>query len=283
MATKSFRPTSPAIRQKTVEDFSNLEKDKGPKSLLTNLPDTGGRNNHGHTTSRFKGGGHKRLYRIVEFKRTHVGMQASVIGFYYDPNRSARLALLQYPNGDKSYILAPVGLKKGDKVECGPEADIKPGNALPLANIPVGTTIHCIELKPGRGAQIVRTAGASAMLLGREGKDAQVRMPSGEVRLVSIQCYATIGQVGNIEHETRMIGKAGRTRWLGKRPHNRGTTMNPVDHPHGGGEGKTSGGRHPVSPWGQPTKGYKTRNNKRTDSRIVRGRPRGKMTGGKNA
>jgi len=279
---KSFRPTSPAIRQKTVEDFSNLEKDKGPKKLLSSLPDTGGRNNHGHMTTRHKGGGHKRLYRTVEFKRSHLGISATVVGFYYDPNRSARLALLSYANGDKSYILAPVGLKKGDKVECGPDSDIKPGNALPLANIPAGTTIHAVELKPGRGAQIVRTAGASAMLLGKEGKDAQVRMPSGEVRLISLQCYATVGQVGNTEHETRIIGKAGRSRWLGIRPTNRGTTMNPIDHPHGGGEGRTSGGRHPVSPWGQPTKGYKTRNNKRTDSRIVRGRPRGKMTGGKN-
>jgi large subunit ribosomal protein L2 len=201
-------------------------------------------------------------------------------GLYYDPNRSARLALLNYINGDKSLILAPIGVKKGDKIECGPEADIRPGNALPLANIPVGTTIHAIELKPGRGAQLVRGAGVGAMLLGKEGKDVQVRLPSGEVRLVSQACYATIGQIGNIEHETRVIGKAGRSRWLGIRPSNRGTSMNPVDHPHGGGEGRAKGGRHPVTPWGQPTKGYKTRNNKRTNSRIVRGRPRGKMTGG---
>lgn len=279
---KSFRPTSPSLRQKTVEDFSNLEKGRGPKSLLSSLPDTGGRNNLGRMTTRHKGGGHKRQYRTIEFKRSHLGILGTVVGFYYDPNRSARLALLSYANGDKSYILAPVGLKKGDKVECGPEADIKPGNALPLANIPAGTTVHCVELKPGRGAQIVRTAGAAAVVVSKEGKDASVRLPSGEVRLVSLQCYATIGQVGNTEHDTLVIGKAGRSRWLGIRPTNRGTTMNPVDHPHGGGEGKTSGGRHPVSPWGQPTKGYKTRNNKRTNSRIVRGRPRGKMTGGKN-
>lgn len=277
---KSFRPTTPTLRQKTVEDFSGLEKGKGPKSLLSPLPDTGGRNNHGHMTTRHQGGGHKRLYRKVDFKRKHLGIPATVAGIYYDPNRSSRLALLNYANGDKGYILAPQGVKKGDKVECGPQADIKPGNALPIQNIPVGTTIHCIELQPGAGAQIVRTAGAAAMLLGKEGKDAQIRLPSGEVRLISQNCYATIGQVGNFEHESRVIGKAGRSRWLGIRPSNRGTSMNPVDHPHGGGEGRAKGGRHPVSPWGKPTKGYKTRNNKRTNSRIVRGRPRGKMTGG---
>ena len=278
---KTYRPTSPAIRQKTTEDFSDLEKGQGPKSLLVTLPDTGGRNNFGHMTTRHKGGGHKRLYRIIEFRRSRVGIPATVAGLFYDPNRSARIALLNYANGDKTYILAPVGLKKGDRIECGPDADIKPGNALPISSIPVGTTIHCVEIKPGRGAQLVRTAGVSAMLLGKEGKDAQVRMPSGEVRLISQTCYASIGQIGNIEHDTRIVGKAGRSRWLGIRPTNRGTSMNPVDHPHGGGEGKTSGGRHPVSPWGQPTKGYKTRTNKRTTSRIVRGRPRGKMTGGK--
>jgi large subunit ribosomal protein L2 len=278
---KTFRPTSAAVRQMTVEDFSDLEKGRGPKALLESLGETGGRNNFGHMTARHKGGGHKKLYRKIEFCRSREGVPAVVQGLYYDPNRSARLALLHYVNGEKTYILAPVGLNKGDKVECGPLADIKPGNALPLSAIPVGTTIHCIEMKPGRGAQLVRTAGAAAQLLGKEGKDAQIRMPSGEVRLISQTCYATIGQVGNVEHYTTIIGKAGRSRWLGRRPVNRGTSMNPVDHPHGGGEGKTSGGRHPVSPWGQPTKGYKTRNNKRTNSRIVRGRPRGKMTGGK--
>jgi large subunit ribosomal protein L2 len=277
---KSFRPTSPSNRMKTVADFSELEKTPLPRSLVKTKNFTGGRNNHGHMTMRHQGGGHKRLYRVVEFKRSHVGIPAVVAGLYYDPNRSARLALLNYINGDKSLILAPIGVKKGDKIECGPEADIRPGNALPLANIPVGTTIHAIELKPGRGAQLVRGAGVGAMLLGKEGKDVQVRLPSGEVRLVSQACYATIGQIGNIEHETRVIGKAGRSRWLGIRPSNRGTSMNPVDHPHGGGEGRAKGGRHPVTPWGQPTKGYKTRNNKRTNSRIVRGRPRGKMTGG---
>jgi len=276
---KSFRPTSPAIRQKTVESFDNLEKGKGPKSLLAGaVKELAGRNSKGHATVRHKGGGHKRVYRLVEFKRTHIGIAAKVDGFYYDPNRSARLALLNYANGDKSYILAPVGLKKGDTVECGPQADIKPGNALPLQNIPVGTTLHCIELYPQGGAQLVRTAGVGAMLLGKEGKDAQIRLPSGEVRLISQQCYATIGQVGNIEHEGRIIGKAGRSRWLGVRSANRGVSMNPVDHPHGGGEGRTSGGRHPVTPWGQPTRGYKTRNNKRTDTRIVRRRAKGKKS-----
>jgi large subunit ribosomal protein L2 len=191
------------------------------------------------------------------------------------------LALLNYENGAKGFILAPVGLKKGDKVETGPQADIKPGNALPLLNIPVGSSIHAIELNPGGGAKIVRSAGVAAQLLGREGIYAQVRLPSGEVRLINMNCFATIGQVGNTEHEGVVIGKAGRVRWVGKRPHNRGTTMNPVDHPHGGGEGRTKGGRHPVSPWGQPAKGYKTRNNKRTDSFILKGRPRGKQTGGR--
>lgn len=279
---KTYRPTSPAIRQMTRDDFSDLEKKKLPKGLMGPLPEKAGRNNYGHITTRHKGGGHKRLYREIEFRRSHIGVAAKVEGIYYDPNRSARVALLNYANGAKGLILAPVGLKKGDKVESGPDADIRPGNALPLQNIPVGTTVHCVELKPGRGGQIVRTAGAAAQLLGKEGINAQLRLPSGEVRLVNLACYATIGQVGNVEHETVIIGKAGRSRWLGKRPANRGTTMNPVDHPHGGGEGRTKGGRHPVSPWGQPTKGYKTRNNKRTDARIVRGRPRGKMTGGKS-
>lgn len=273
---KTFRPTSPGLRTKTVTSFDNLEKGSGPKSLLAPLSKKGGRNNQGNITTRHKGGGHKRNYRIIEFKRSHVGVPAKVLGFYYDPNRSARLALLSYANGDKSYILAPVGLKKGDKVECGPEADIKAGNALPLRNIPVGSTIHNLELNPGAGAQLVRSAGMSAMLLGKEGKDAQVRLPSGEVRLISQQCYATIGQVGNIEHEGRQLGKAGRSRWLGVRPANRGTTMNPVDHPHGGGEGRTAGGRHPVTPWGQPTRGFKTRTNKRTNVRILRRRSKGK-------
>jgi len=277
---KSFRPTSPALRQKTVETVSDLEKKRPPKSLLAPLPDTGGRNNHGHMTMRHKGGGHKRLYRQIDFRRKQEGIPAVVEGVYYDPNRSARIALLNYANGYRGFIIAPIGVKKGDKIETGPQSDIRPGNALPIQNIPVGTTLHALELKPGRGAQLVRSAGTSAMLLGKEGKDAQIRLPSGEVRLISQACYATIGQIGNIEHESVVFGKAGRSRWLGIRPANRGTSMNPVDHPHGGGEGRTKGGRHPVTPWGQPTKGYKTRNNKRSDNRIVRGRPRGKMTAG---
>ncbi len=276
---KSFRPTSPSTREKTVADFSNLEKKAPPRSLVTYVGNATGRNNYGHITSRFRGGGHKRKYRIVDFRREHIGVSAVVEGLYYDPNRSARLALLSYANGAKGFILAPIGLKKGDKVETGPDADIRPGNALPLLNIPVGSDIHAIELNPGRGAQLVRSAGTAAQLLGREGIYGQVRLPSGEVRLVNLNCYATMGQVGNTEHEGVVLGKAGRTRWLGSKPVNRGVTMNPVDHPHGGGEGRTSGGRHPVSPWGQPTKGFKTRNNKRTNSYIVKGRPRGKQTG----
>ncbi len=278
---KTFNPTSPAMREKTMANFSELESKAPPRSLVAKKSSQGGRNNYGHITSRFRGGGHKRKYRLVDFRREHIGVPAEVEGLYYDPNRSARLALLNYANGAKGFILAPVGLKKGDKVETGPQADIKPGNALPLLNIPVGSSIHAIELNPGGGAKIVRSAGVAAQLLGREGIYAQVRLPSGEVRLINMNCFATIGQVGNTEHEGVVIGKAGRVRWVGKRPHNRGTTMNPVDHPHGGGEGRTKGGRHPVSPWGQPAKGYKTRNNKRTDSFILKGRPRGKQTGGR--
>jgi len=276
---KSFNPTSPSVREKTVADFSDLESKAPPRGLMTYVGNKQGRNNHGHITSRHRGGGHKRRYRIIDFRREHVGVVATVEGLYYDPNRSARLALLNYANGAKAFILAPIGLKKGEKVETGPEADIRPGNALPLLNIPVGSSIHCVELNPGSGAQLVRSAGTAAQLLGREGIYAQVRLPSGEVRLVNLNCYATIGQVGNTEHEGVVVGKAGRTRWKGKKPVNRGVTMNPVDHPHGGGEGRTSGGRHPVSPWGQPTKGFKTRNNKRTNSLILKGRPRGKQTG----
>lgn len=279
---KSYRPTSPSLRQMTRETFTELSKEKLPKNLKSFIKDHAGRNNYGHITTRHQGSGHKRMYREIEFRRSHIGVPAKVEGVFYDPNRSSRVALLAYANGAKGLIIAPVGVKKGDRIECGPDADIKPGNALPLQNIPVGTTIHCIELKPGRGAQLARSAGAACQLLGKEGKDAQIRIPSGEVRLINLNCYATIGQVGNVEHETRVIGKAGRSRWLGIRPSNRGTSMNPVDHPHGGGEGRAKGGRHPVSPWGQPTKGYKTRNSKRTDSRIVRGRPRGKMTAGKS-
>lgn len=282
MAMKTFRPTSAAIRQKTSPDFSELEKKDPPRSLIAfNGGKQSGRNNYGHITSRFRGGGHKRKYRVVQFRREHIGVIATVEGLYYDPNRSARLALLNYANGAIGFIIAPIGLKKGDKVETGPDADIRPGNALPLLNIPMGSNIHAIELNPGSGAQIARGAGTTAQLLGREGIYAQVRLPSGEVRLINLNCYATLGQVGNTEHDSVVIGKAGKARWKGHKPVNRGVTMNPVDHPHGGGEGRTSGGRHPVSPWGKPTKGFKTRNNKRTDSLILKGRPRGKQTGGR--
>src|SRR5204862_1714398 len=229
----------------------------------------GGRRNSGDTTMRFRGGGHKRKLRLIDFKRDKTGIPATVISIEYDPNRSSRIALLAYADGEKRYILQPDGLKLGAKIVSGPEADILVGNALQLKNIPPGTTIHNLELRPGKGAQMVRSAGGAAQLVAKEGEDALVKLPSGETRKISQDCMATIGQVGNIDHENITIGKAGRSRWLGKRPHNRGVSMNPVDHPHGGGEGKTSGGRHPVTPWGQPTRGYKTRNNKRTDKFIV--------------
>jgi large subunit ribosomal protein L2 len=237
--------------------------------LLEPKKRTGGRRNSGQTTMRFIGGGHKRQLRLIDFKRDKTGIPAVVATIEYDPNRSARIALLNYADGEKRYIVQPDGLKVGQKLLSGPEADILVGNALPLRNIPPGTTIHNIELKPGKGAQMVRSAGGSAQLVAKEGDYALVKLPSGEIRKVAQDCMATIGQVGNTDHENVTIGKAGRSRWLGKRPHNRGVSMNPVDHPHGGGEGKTSGGRHPVTPWGQPTRGYKTRNNKRTDAFIV--------------
>jgi large subunit ribosomal protein L2 len=252
--------------------FSELTADRPEKSLLSPKRKTGGRNSIGHVTSRFIGGGHKRQYRAIDFRREKTDIPARVASIEYDPNRTANIALLHYADGEKRYILSPVGLEVGARIVSGPTADILPGNALPLRGIPIGTTIHNIELKRGRGGQLVRSAGASAQLMAKEGQYAQVRLPSGETRKIFIDCYATIGQVGNIEHENLSIGKAGRTRWLGRRPHNRGVAMNPVDHPMGGGEGKTSGGRHPVSPWGWKTKGFKTRNNKRTDSMIVRRR-----------
>jgi large subunit ribosomal protein L2 len=240
--------------------------------LLRPAKKSGGRNNYGRVTSRHRGGGHKRRYRVIDFKRVKDGVPAKVASIEYDPNRSARIALLHYADGEKSYILAPVGIGVGDTVMSGPQADIRPGNTLALQNIPLGMTIHNIELSPGRGGKLARSAGVSAQLMAREGKYAQVRLASGEMRLVLTACRATIGQVGNVDHENISIGKAGRTRWLGRRPHVRGVAMNPVDHPHGGGEGKTSGGRHPVTPWGVPTKGYKTRRNKRTTQYIVRRR-----------
>src|SRR5256714_10483652 len=269
MPIKQYRPTSPGRRGMSVSTFEEITKTKPEKSLTVSLKKHSGRNNQGKITTRHRGGGAKRAYRLIDFKRNKLGVPAKVAAIEYDPNRTARIALLHYLDGEKRYILAPVGLKVGDRVVAGPEADIKPGNALPLKNIPTGTTIHNIELERGRGGQMVRGAGVGAQLMAKEGDYAQVRLPSGEQRRVHILCMATIGQVGNTDHENISLGKAGRSRWLGKMPHNRGVSMNPVDHPHGGGEGKTSGGRHPVTPWGQPTRGFKTRNNKRTDKVIV--------------
>jgi large subunit ribosomal protein L2 len=272
MPLRSFKPTSPGIRFKTVLDFSDITKKRPEKSLVHGIARSGGRNNEGHETVRFRGGGHKRLYRVIDFKRDKRNVPAKVAAIEYDPNRSARIALLHYADGEKRYILAPLGLTVGQTVIAAEKAEIVPGNALPLANIPVGAMVHNVELKPGRGGQLVRAAGAAAQVMAKEGKYVTLRLPSGEVRLVLASCWATVGQVGNLDHANVSIGKAGRSRWLGRRPHVRGTAMNPVDHPHGGGEGRTKGGRHPVSPWGQPTKGYKTRRNKRTDRFIVKRR-----------
>jgi large subunit ribosomal protein L2 len=276
MPVKSYRPYTPTRRFQTVLSREDITSDTPEKSLTEGLKKSGGRDTRGRTTIRFRGGGHKRTYRIIDFKRNKFGVPAKVASIEYDPNRSARIALLNYVDGEKRYILAPVGLEVGRTVLSGPQADILPGNSLPLENIPAGTTIHNIEMKPGKGGQMVRSAGAAAQLVSREGGIALVKLPSGEVRKVALNCYATIGQVGNVEHENVSLGKAGRTRWLGKRPHNRGVAMNPIDHPHGGGEGRTSGGRHPVTPWGQPTRGFKTRNNKRTDKMIVTPRSKNK-------
>jgi large subunit ribosomal protein L2 len=269
MAMKTFRPTTPARRFMTIDSRQELSKDKPEKSLATGKQRSGGRNSAGQISSRFRGGGHKKTYRTIDFKRDKLGIPAKVASIEYDPNRSARIALLHYVDGEKRYILAPVGLEVGRTVTSGPEADILVGNALPLKNIPAGTFVHNIELKPGKGGQMARSAGSQAQLVSKEGDTALLKLPSGETRRVAVVCMATIGQVGNLDHENVSLGKAGRTRWLGKRPHNRGVSMNPVDHPHGGGEGRTSGGRHPVTPWGQPTRGFKTRNNKRTDNMIV--------------
>ncbi len=268
MGIKRFKPTSPGIRFMTVSTFEEITKDEPEKSLVVPLKSTGGRNNQGRITVRFRGGGHKRKYRIIDFKRDKWGVPAKVAAIEYDPNRSARIALLHYVDGEKRYIIAPEGLKVGDTVMSGPDAEIKVGNALPLKNIPLGTFIHNIELIPGKGGQIARAAGTYAQLMAKEGDYAHVRLPSGEVRLIHVNCMATIGQVGNIDHENIVIGKAGRNRWLGRRPHVRGTAMNPVDHPHGGGEGKTKG-KHPVSPWGWCTKGMKTRKPKKASDRFI--------------
>jgi large subunit ribosomal protein L2 len=277
MAVIQLNPRTPGQRFMQVADFKTLSRKQPEKRLLAPLSSSGGRNYSGHMTMRHRGGGHKRRLRIIDFKRKRDGIPAVVVALEYDPNRSANIALLKYADGDKRYILAPEGLKVGDAVECGAEADIKPGNALQLKNIPVGTVVHAIELRPGKGAQLARGAGAQAQLMAKEGKAALLKLPSGEQRMVPAECRATIGQVGNVEHENISIGKAGRSRWLGKRPHVRGIAMNPVDHPHGGGEGRSKG-NHPQSPWGMPTKGYKTRGKKQSDRYIVSGRPRGKQS-----
>ena len=270
MAVKKFRPTTPTLRFKTVNSFEELTRSKPEKSLLAAaVGKSGGRNNQGRMTMRRRGGGHKRRYRVIDFKRTKLGVPGRVTAIEYDPNRSAFIALVVYADGDKRYILAPLGLQVGAAVIAGPNAPIQVGNALPLANIPLGATVHNVELNPGRGGQLARSAGAEVQLLGRDGGRAQLRLPSGENREVLIQCMATLGQVGNIEHANIVVGKAGRSRWLGRRPKVRGVVMNPVDHPHGGGEGRSSGGRHPVTPWGKPTKGYKTRKRKNQSNQWI--------------
>ena len=272
MGIIKYKPTSPGRRFQSVSDFAEITSSEPVKSLLKPLKRTGGRNCHGRITARFIGGGHKRKYRVIDFCRNKIDIPAKVAAIEYDPNRSARIALLNYRDGEKRYIVAPAQVNVGDILFSGDKADIKPGNAVPLKYIPLGSLIHNVELKVGRGGQLVRSAGAYAQLMAKEASYAQVRLPSGEVRKVFIECMATIGQVGNNDHENISIGKAGRTRWLGKKPHNRGVVMNPVDHPMGGGEGKSSGGRHPCTPWGVPTKGHKTRKNKSTDKYIVKRR-----------
>jgi large subunit ribosomal protein L2 len=272
MGIKKYRPLTPSRRYLTSSDFAEITRREPEKSLLAPLRSTGGRGNTGHVSAWHRGGGHKRRYRIVDFRRDKRGIPARVDSVEYDPNRSARIALLVYADGEKRYIICPDGLKVGDRLDAGPEAEIRVGNALPLRLVPLGTSIHNVELIPGRGGQVARGAGAACQLVAKEGTHAQVKLPSGEVRIFHQECYCTIGQVGNLEHENIVIGKAGRSRWLGRRPHNRGVSMNPVDHPMGGGEGRTSGGRHPCSPWGVPTKGYKTRKSKSSDRLIVRRR-----------
>jgi large subunit ribosomal protein L2 len=272
MAIKQYNPTSPGRRFMTALTFEEITKSEPEKALTEAKKRTGGRNNRGRISIWFRGGGHKRRYRIVDFRRDKRDVPAKVAAIEYDPNRSARLALLHYLDGEKRYILAPEGLQVGQAVISGEGADILPGNNLPLRMIPAGTMVHNIELRHGKGGQMVRTAGGAAQLVAKEGDYAQVKLPSGEVRKVHVECTATVGQVGNIEHKNVNYGKAGRMRWKGRKPHNRGVVMNPVDHPHGGGEGKTSGGRHPVTPWGKPTKGAKTRNNKRTQGFIIKRR-----------
>lgn len=272
MAQKTFEPTTPSRRYITVNDFSELTKKRPEKSLMSALKRSGGRNNRGRITANHIGGGAKRAYRIIDFKRNKAGIPAVVIAIEYDPNRSANIALLKYKDGEKSYILAPLGLAVGSTVIASDDADIIPGNTLSLKMIPVGTNIHNLEMKIGKGGALVRAAGMAAQIMGKEGEYAQVKLPSGEVRLVHLRCRATIGQVGNLDHENVTLGKAGRTRYLGKRPTVRGMAMNPVDHPHGGGEGRSKGGNHPTNAHGLPAKGYKTRVNKRTQRFIVKDR-----------
>ena len=276
MGIKKYRPYSAGTRQLALDNFADVTTDTPHKPLLVTMSTTAGRNNIGRITSRHVGGGHRKHYRIIDFKRDKVAVPATVATIEHDPNRSARIALLHYADGEKRYIIAPLDIKVGDVVISSKNADIKSGNTLPLENIPVGTFVHAVELQPGKGAQMCRSAGTSAQLMAKEGKHALLRLPSGELRKVGRDCRATIGQTGNIDHDNINLGKAGRTRWLGIRPQTRGVAMNPVDHPHGGGEGRTSGGRHPTSPWGWKTKGPKTRRNKRTDRLIVSRRPKGK-------
>jgi len=270
MAMKSFNPVTPSLRGTVLIDRSDLWKGKPVKGLTEGLSSSGGRNNHGRITVRFRGGGHKQTYRIIDFKRRKFDVPAVVERIEYDPNRTAFIALLKYEDGELTYIIAPQRLKVGDSVIAGLKADIKPGNAMPMGAIPVGTIIHNIEMKPGAGAKMSRSAGTFSQLVGKDSGYVQVKLQSGEVRLLRGECMATIGAVSNPDNQNQELGKAGRSRWLGRKPHQRGVVMNPVDHPHGGGEGRTSGGRHPVTPWGKPTKGFKTRNNKRTDRLIVR-------------
>ncbi|MCE2564404.1 50S ribosomal protein L2 [Komagataeibacter sp. FNDCF1] len=276
MALKHFNPVTPSLRGTVLIDRKELWKGKPVKGLTEGKNKSGGRNNHGRTTSRFIGGGHKQSYRYVDFKRRKFDVVGTVERLEYDPNRTAFIALVKYEDGELAYIIAPQRLKAGDQVVAGARADIKPGNAMPLSAIPVGTIIHNIELKAGGGGKIARSAGTYAQLVGKDVGYAQIKLQSGELRVVRAECMATIGAVSNPDNMNQHLGKAGRNRWLGRRPHNRGVVMNPVDHPHGGGEGRTSGGRHPVTPWGKPTKGYKTRVNKRTDSLIIRRRKTGK-------
>jgi large subunit ribosomal protein L2 len=277
MALKKYKPTSPGRRFMSVSSFEEVTRSEPEKSLTAPLKKTGGRNVNGRITTRHQGGGHKRRYRIIDFKRRKDGIPAKVAAIEYDPNRSARIALLHYADGEKAYILAPARLEVGARVESGPGADIRPGNALPLENISTGTLVHNVELKPGRGGQLARSAGSGVQLVAKDDGYGTLRLPSGEMRRVPLECRATVGQVGNVDHENQSGGKAGRSRWRGKRPSVRGSAMNPVDHPHGGGEGKSKGGRHPVTPWGVPTLGKRTRRkHKESDNLIVRGRRRGK-------